>query len=60
MQKNHTMSIRVNDVELKEIKKAAQLKDYSSYSEFVRMTILKEVRRINDTSIKDEFNGTNN
>ena len=40
------MSIRVSEDELKKLKEAAQLEEYSSYSEFVRRTALIEATRI--------------
>ena len=53
MNKSIPMSIRVSKEELDAIKKAAKLESYSSYSEFVRRTILLETNRIlnkgNDT-----------
>lgn len=46
MNKTIPMSIRVSKEELDAIKKAAKLESYSSYSEFVRRTILLETNRI--------------
>ena len=44
--KTISMSIRVSVDELEKIKQAARLEAYSSYSEFVRRTALKEATRI--------------
>lgn len=38
MNKTYSMSIRVSEEELERLKYAAQLEEYSSYSEFVRRT----------------------
>jgi len=46
MNKTVSMSIRVSEDELKKLKEAAQLEEYSSYSEFVRRTALIEATRI--------------
>ena len=46
MNKSISMSIRVSEEELAKFKTAAQLEDYSSYSEFVRRTVLKEANEI--------------
>ncbi len=46
MNKTFSMSIRVSDEELEKLKKAAKLEDYSSYSEFIRRTALKEADRV--------------
>lgn len=51
MNKIYSMSIRVSEGELEKIKKAAELESYSSYSEFVRRTVLLEATKILD---KDE------
>lgn len=51
MNKTYSMSIRVSEDELARIKKAAELESYSSYSEFVRRTVLLEATKILD---KDE------
>ena len=40
MNKTISMSIRVSEDELAKIKKAAQIESYSSYSEYVRRTIM--------------------
>ena len=40
------MSIRVSEEELEKLKKAAELQEYASYSEFVRRTALMEASRI--------------
>lgn len=44
--KTYSMSIRVSEEELNKLKQAARLEEYSSYSEFVRRTALKEAKRI--------------
>ena len=44
--KTISMSIRVNEDELKKLKIAAELLSYSSYSEFVRRTALLEATRV--------------
>lgn len=46
MNKTETLSIRVSQEELDAIKKAAKLEAYSSYSEFIRRTILLETNTI--------------
>ncbi len=46
MNKTYSMSIRVSEEELNKLKKAAKLEAYSSYSEFVRRTALKEAESI--------------
>ena len=51
MNKTYSMSIRVSENELEKIKKAAESESYSSYSEFVRRTVLLEATKILD---KDE------
>lgn len=48
MNKTYSMSVRVSEDELEKIKKAAELESYSSYSEFVRRTVLLEVTKILD------------
>lgn len=40
------MSIRVNETELAKLKQAAELLNYSSYSEFVRRTALIEASKV--------------
>lgn len=40
------MSIRVSEEELGKLKKAAQIENYSSYSEFIRRTALLEAEKI--------------
>ena len=40
------MSIRVNEAELAKLKQAAELLNYSSYSEFVRRTALIEAAKV--------------
>lgn len=44
--KGVTMSIRVSSDELATIKQASEIEKYSSYSEFVRRTVLLEACRI--------------
>lgn len=44
--KTISMSIRVSEEELERIKIAAKLLSYSSYSEFIRRTVLIEASRI--------------
>lgn len=46
MNKTISMSIRVSEEELEKIKYAAQLEEYSSYSEFVRRTSLRKANEI--------------
>lgn len=46
MNKTISMSIRVSEEELEKLKKAAQIENYSSYSEFIRRTALKESERV--------------
>ena len=46
MKKTTSISIRVSEKELELFKKAAELEAYSSYSEFVRRTALKEAYQI--------------
>lgn len=46
MKKTISMSIRVSEEELEKLKKAANLLEYSSYSEFVRRTALIEAAKI--------------
>lgn len=46
MNKTYSMSIRVSEEELKKLKKAAQIENYSSYSEFIRRTALNESERV--------------
>ena len=45
MKKTISMSIRVSEEELEKLKRAAELQNYSSYSEFVRRTALIEAER---------------
>ncbi|WP_083258727.1 type II toxin -antitoxin system TacA 1-like antitoxin [Cellulosilyticum sp. I15G10I2] len=45
MNKTISMSIRVSE-EVEELKKAAKLEEYASYSEFIRRTALKEATRV--------------
>ena len=44
--KSISMSIRVNEAELAKLKQAAELLNYSSYSEFVRRTDLIEATKV--------------
>lgn len=53
MNKTETLSIRVSQEELEAIKRAAKLEAYSSYSEFIRRTILLETNTILEKSKKD-------
>ena len=46
MNKTISMSIRVSEEELEKLKYAAQLEEYSSYSEFVRRTSLRKANEI--------------
>ena len=46
MSKTISMSIRVSEEELEKLKMAARLEAYSSYSEFVRRTVLIEATKI--------------
>lgn len=48
MNKTISMSIRVTPQEIENIRKAAQMEAYSSYSEYVRRTILLETKRVLD------------
>lgn len=41
MNKTYSMSIRVSEEELKKLKKAAQIENYSSYSEFNKKNCIK-------------------
>ena len=52
MNKSTSISIRISEEELKKLKKAAKLEAYSSYSEFIRRTVLLEAARI----IKENYN----
>jgi len=44
--KTISMSVRVNEDELKKLKLAAELQSYSSCSEFVRRTALVEANKV--------------
>ena len=44
--KSISMSIRVTEAELAKLKQAAELLNYSSYSEFVRRTALIEATKV--------------
>ncbi|MBP5384364.1 MAG: DUF1778 domain-containing protein [Lachnospiraceae bacterium] len=46
MNKTISMSIRVSEEELEKLKQAARLESYSSYSEFIRRTVLIEAEKI--------------
>ena len=46
MNKSISMSIRVSEEELNMLKKATKIERYSSYSEFIRRTSLKEAHRV--------------
>lgn len=54
--KTYSMSIRVSDEELQKLKLAARLEDYSSYSEFIRRTALKEADRVIKGDAKQRIN----
>ncbi len=41
-----SMSIRVSEEELELLKKASSIEKYSSYSEFIRRTSLKEANKV--------------
>jgi len=56
MNKTISMSIRVSEVELDKLKKAAHLESYASYSEFVRRTALLEASKIIE---KNDRGGSN-
>lgn len=51
MNKSISMSIRVNEEEFEMLKAATKIERYSSYSEFIRRTALKEANRV----IEDEL-----
>lgn len=46
MNKTISMSIRVSEKELDKLKKAAEIENYASYSEFIRRTALKEAEKV--------------
>ena len=46
MNKTISMSIRVSEEELDKLKKAAEIENYTSYSEFIRRTALKEAEKV--------------
>ncbi|MDO5305073.1 MAG: DUF1778 domain-containing protein [bacterium] len=54
--RNVVMTLRVSEEESDMIKKAAQLKSYSSCSEFIRRTIVLEAKK----AISDDGNNANN
>ena len=53
MNKSTTISIRINKEELEKIKLAAKLLSYSSYSEFIRRTVLLESAKIVSQSLQN-------
>lgn len=53
MNKSTTISIRIDEEELKKIKLAAKLSSYSSYSEFIRRTVLIESSEIISRSLQN-------
>lgn len=53
MNKTVSMSIRVSEEELELLKKAAKLESYSSYSEFIRRTIIIEANKIIERNSKE-------
>lgn len=53
MNKSTTISIRINKEELEKIKLAAKLSSYSSYSEFIRRTVLLESAKIISQSLQN-------
>lgn len=55
MNKTYSMSIRVSEEELNKLKQAAKKEAYSSYSEFVRRTALKEAEKILGNAYHSEF-----
>lgn len=46
MSKSISMSIRVSQEELELLKEASRLERYSTYSEFIRRTALKEANKV--------------
>lgn len=54
MNKTISMSIRVSEEELDKLKRAARFEAYSSYSEFIRRTALKEADKILSRKMKKE------
>ena len=54
MNKSISMSIRVNEEELEIIKAATKLENYSSYTEFIRRTVLMEANEVIEKSEKKE------
>ena len=46
MNKTISMSIRVSEEELDKLKKAAEIENYASYSEFIHRTALKEAEKV--------------
>jgi uncharacterized protein (DUF1778 family) len=43
-----TMSIRVSNEEMRKIKEAAKILSYSTYTEFIRRTIIIEANRVTE------------
>ena len=56
MNKTISMSIRVSEDDLEKLKLAAQLEEYSSYSEFVRRTSLQKANEIIKKAIQERIN----
>lgn len=54
MNKTISMSIRVSEEELNKLKKAAQIENYASYSEFIRRTALNEADKIIGKNMDDD------
>lgn len=54
--KDISMSIRVSQDDLNKIKKAAEIQEYCSYSEFVRRTALIEATRIIKENVEEKNN----
>ena len=52
MNKSISMSIRVSEEELDVLKRASKIESYSSYSEFIRRTALKEANKVISEEIK--------
>ena len=59
MNKTYSMSIRVSEEELENLKQAARLETYATYSEFVRRTALLEASKIitENTEKENKNNG---
>lgn len=58
MNKTVSISLRVSEEELERLKEAARLESYSSYSEFIRRTVLIEANRILKENGDDKSRGT--